>query len=221
MARASILANFASLECWLAFYAKELTMPISNEGSAPQPRASARRAPIVLALAGAVLLLAGPATAQIIDACTAGPVPMLDAQPSADATSDRDAYRRQVTEFYRQHLTAYDNEARKFADDAQLLQQFRTAFQGAKDAVIATTATDIANGIVPVAPNGGGTLTNADPLAVTQTTPVQIGNRDLTTLEDNLAVDRAALQHSCDALATDRQILARLGGAEVQGHRPN
>jgi hypothetical protein len=36
-------------------------------------------------------------------------------------------------------------------------------------------------------------LTNADPLAPTQTTPVQIGARDLTALEDNLAVDRVGI----------------------------
>jgi hypothetical protein len=39
---------------------------------------------------------------------------------------------------------------------------------------------------------------------------VQIGTRDLTLLANKVAIDRAALAKSCDALEQDRMILERL-----------
>jgi hypothetical protein len=199
---------------------KEVTMPSNYRNGAPQPRSFQALAPLVLALAGTAPLLSVPAYAEALATCPAAAAPILQSQPPASATGDSNAYRRQVMEFYQQHLTAYKNEAQQFASDAQLVGQFKAAFQSAKNAVIATTATDIANGIIPIGPDGAGTLTNADPLAPTQTTPVQIGARDLTALEDNLAVDRAALQNSCDALEMDRQILVRIDGVAASPATP-
>lgn len=191
-----------------------------------------------LALAGAVLFAAAPAGAQTaaspISPCAGEttqtftpPVErgaqdnpadwtqaQINAQPDGEQRRDSDAYRRQVTALYQQHLTTYTGQAQKFADDKQLLEQFRAGFQGAKLAVAQQANTNIANGYEPVDPNNGvATLTNPERQSPVSNSPVEIGNRDLTTLATNVSADRAAMTQSCEKLVEDRQILDRIGNA--------
>jgi hypothetical protein len=113
--------------------------------------------------------------------------------PQGDEIRDRDAYRTQVTEFYQQHLAAYHREALRLDQDVALLNQFRLNSETARSAII----------------GGGGSVIDPNPPSL-PATPVQIGTRDLTLLANKVAIDRAALAKSCDALEQDRMILERL-----------
>lgn len=136
-----------------------------------------------------------------------------NARPHGDETRDRDAYGNDVRGFYAEHLTAYAAQLRRFATDAGLLEEFKSRLQEAKRQVARSAADYIASGYAPIDPStGAGTLTNADPLSPTDSTPVEIGNRDLASLADNVAIDRAALRESCETLGQDRQILDRIDG---------
>jgi hypothetical protein len=192
----------------------------------------------VLALAGAVLFVAAPAGAQTSPAqgtpcagetartfATPGDSgaqgdpadwtqEQTNAQPQGEQRRDSDAYRRQVTALYQQHLAIYTGQAQKFAADKQLLEQFKVGFQGAKLAVAQDANTKIARGYEPVdANNGIATLTNPERQSSVSHSPVEVGNRDLEALGTNVAADRAAMTLSCQMLVEDRQILDRIGSA--------
>ncbi|MEJ0069756.1 MAG: hypothetical protein WDO24_14640 [Pseudomonadota bacterium] len=94
----------------------------------------------------------------------------INAQPQGEQTRDREAYKRQVTALYQQHLGVYTGQAQKFASDKQLLEQFKAGFQGAKLAVAQEASHEIANGVEPVDRNNGvATLTNPErPVALEQ-----------------------------------------------------
>jgi hypothetical protein len=182
-----------------------------------------------LALAGGTLLLAAPVCAQTTTTTTTTTtrhevdIPVyrtppaywtqeqVASLPNGAEMRDRDAYKRQIDKLYQQHLVVYNDQQRKLGEDTQLLDQFRARFQGAKSAVAGKAASDIAAGVEPVDPNNGAsTLTNADPLSPTGSTPLQVGNRDLATLENNVTIDRAALARSQESLDQYKMILSRL-----------
>ena len=117
----------------------------------------------------------------------------VNAIPGGDDIRDRDAYRTQVTEFYEQHLAAYNSQAQRFDRDAALLNQFRLNSGSEKAAIVM----------------GGGSVIDPNPPSQ-PATPVAIRTRDLTLLANRVAIDRAALAKSCDALEQDRMILNRL-----------
>ena len=192
----------------------------------------------VLALAAVGLFVAAPAGAQTGPALVlpcAGETPrtfaapvdhgaqgdpadwtqeQTNAQPQGEARRDSDAYRRQVTALYQQHLAVYTGQAQKFADDKQLLEQFKVGFQGAKLAVAQDANAKIARGYEPVdANNGVATLTNPERQSSVSRSPVEHGNRDIESLATNVAADRAAMTQSCQMLVEDRQILDRIGNA--------
>jgi len=117
----------------------------------------------------------------------------INAVPGGGAIRDRDAYRLQVTEFYQQHLIAYTNQNLRLEQDVALLNQFRLNSEAAKVAIV----------------RGGGSVLDPYPSSW-PATPMAIGTRDLTLLANQVAIDRAALAKSCDALEQDRLILDRL-----------
>lgn len=117
----------------------------------------------------------------------------VNAIPGGDEIRDRDAYREQVTAFYQQHLTAYNAQMQRYSRDTALLAQFRLNSESAKTAIV----------------RGGGSVIDPNPPSW-PATPVEVGTRDLTLLANNVAVARAALAQSCDALEQDRLILDRL-----------
>lgn len=195
-----------------------------------------------LALAGAALFIAAPAGAQTVASPVASPVSpcagettrtfaapvdrsaqgdpadwtqaQVNANPRGEELRDSSTYKRQVAALYQQHLTIYTGQAQKFADDKQLLEQFKVGFQGAKLAVAQDANAKIAGGYEPVdGANGVATLTNPERQSAVTRTPVELGDRDLESLSTNVSADRAAMMHSCEMLVQDRQILDRISNA--------
>jgi hypothetical protein len=176
-------------------------------------------------LAGVCLLVAAQAGAQTVEPCAGAMARIsnpaiaggLQGSPTeqSEEARDRASYRQQVTEIYRQHLTVYAAQAEQLAGDQQLLQRFQAGFQRARLAAARDANADIARGIVPVDPsNGVATLTNPELQKRTNNTPVEIGFRDLETLQTNVAADRAAMRQSCEMLVEDQQILDRIDSAQ-------
>jgi hypothetical protein len=195
-----------------------------------------------LALVGAALFIAAPAGAQTVASPVASPVSpcagettrtfaapadrsaegdpadwtqaQINANPRGEELRDSSAYNRQVTALYQQHLTIYTGQAQKFADDKQLLEQFKAGFQCAKLAVARDATANIAAGDEPVDPNNDiPTLIDPARQSAVNHSPVESGDRDLETLATNVSADRAAMTQSCEMLVQDRQILDRISNA--------